>query len=353
MDYGLLNPLTGKVTPTGLFNQPVGNPLGLPELGRALPQAPNIEDVLTDMAVQEHAAPPNPTTGTQSPLVGSGEEQYGDLPQSSPTGSLNSGYGGVMGSIGTVAGMGLGAPGLGLGLNAIGTAIDARNVGKQMTSAGMKPPGAGEYLSGVLNNSTFGLFGNDVNDIPGIAGVQGAHNAHARGVHTGPGGGWVEDDEADRRAADGQSAVDPNAHARGVHTGPGGGWKEDDEADQDQGADDSVICTELHRQGYETDEFMALDRKFGLRQSSEVMSGYHWWAKPLVRGMRRSWLLTQVVRFVSAPIRQEIAYRMGGNVPFTVLGSLMLDAGRWFCRKVSDAKDLHFQGWEVRREDEA
>jgi hypothetical protein len=82
---------------------------------------------------------------------------------------------------------------------------------------------------------------------------------------------------------------------------------------------------------------MALDREFGRKAPDDVMQGYHWWARPLVRVMKRSWMVTQVVRVLSAPVRAEIAYRGGAFMMPPILGKLMLNAGMWLCSRISAA----------------
>lgn len=63
---------------------------------------------------------------------------------------------------------------------------------------------------------------------------------------------------------------------------------------------DSVICTELHRQGLLSNELYARDVVFGKALKAEypeVIVGYHFLARPVVRWMQKSKLFTKAISY--------------------------------------------------------
>ncbi|MDV7339922.1 hypothetical protein RYZ26_09975 [Terasakiella sp. A23] len=75
-----------------------------------------------------------------------------------------------------------------------------------------------------------------------------------------------------------------------------------------------VICTELHAQGLMADDLYKLDVAFTKRCLSPVtVRGYHLWAIPLVRKMRKNRLLTRLIQPFATWRAKEIAYLMGAR----------------------------------------
>lgn len=72
-----------------------------------------------------------------------------------------------------------------------------------------------------------------------------------------------------------------------------------------------VICTELNHQGLLSDDLLALDRAYTLSLSDEVIRGYHVWAVPFVRMMRKHSLITKIALPLAIWRAEEIAYQMG------------------------------------------
>ena len=62
------------------------------------------------------------------------------------------------------------------------------------------------------------------------------------------------------------------------------------------------------------------------------MVGYHAWGRAIVRGMRRSKVLTQIVRFLAMPVIKEIAARGGGSLFGSLIGKAALAVGMPLCR---------------------
>jgi len=71
-----------------------------------------------------------------------------------------------------------------------------------------------------------------------------------------------------------------------------------------------VLCTELHAQGLLSDEIYEADSEYAKRIHHYVISGYHFWAKPLVRLMQKSKLATSIVKPIIMAWAYEMAYKM-------------------------------------------
>ena len=88
----------------------------------------------------------------------------------------------------------------------------------------------------------------------------------------------------------------------------------------------SVICTELARQGFITKELLAKDTAYAHSNlSATTMAGYHTWAIPVVRLMRKSSLLTRLI----APFGIKFCNHVAGNSNF--IGALVLNIGTPVC----------------------
>jgi hypothetical protein len=72
-----------------------------------------------------------------------------------------------------------------------------------------------------------------------------------------------------------------------------------------------VICTELHAQGKLDATIFKADVEFSAGISPIVRRGYHAWAVPFVRLMRRSKTATSIVAPFARWRAEELAYRMG------------------------------------------
>jgi len=84
-----------------------------------------------------------------------------------------------------------------------------------------------------------------------------------------------------------------------------------DDNDSGSGSSSRVICTELVRQGLMAPSLQRLDIAYTLRHlSPATVRGYHAWAVPYVRLMKRSGLATRVVEPLARWRAEEIAFRM-------------------------------------------
>lgn len=101
----------------------------------------------------------------------------------------------------------------------------------------------------------------------------------------------------------------------------------------------TVICSELYRQGLLDEETYRADQKFGNSVSRETLDGYHWFAIPIARAMRRSKLLTAIIRLPVLAWAKEMRKRVEGNGTIvygqgsgSYLGSFILLVGLPLCR---------------------
>ena len=93
----------------------------------------------------------------------------------------------------------------------------------------------------------------------------------------------------------------------------------------------TVICTELNRQGLISDELFALESRFGKTVPHEMMDGYRMWACPVVDAMRRSRVVTAIVKALAMPVINEMAHRVDSAHEGSFIGSLTLALGKPFC----------------------
>ena len=103
------------------------------------------------------------------------------------------------------------------------------------------------------------------------------------------------------------------------------------------GGDDSgkVICTELHRQGKLDNATMAADKEFGemvAENDPHTMAGYHLWAKPVVRLMQKSKIITWLVALLALPWAREMFLRQTGSGRGSWRGRILMRLGIPVCR---------------------
>lgn len=93
-----------------------------------------------------------------------------------------------------------------------------------------------------------------------------------------------------------------------------------------------VICTELHAQGLMCTALYRLDVDFTKRCLSQTtIRGYHLWAIPLVKQMRKKKWLTQLIQPLATGRAEEIAYLMGERDTGNLLGKIIRTMGEPIC----------------------
>lgn len=89
------------------------------------------------------------------------------------------------------------------------------------------------------------------------------------------------------------------------------------------GGSSRVICTELYRQGKISREDWLRDLKYTSEHlSKQHVNGYHAWAIPTVRRMRKSRKWTAVWRVIGQARANQIAYLMGDRYKPDIFGAL-------------------------------
>ncbi len=101
------------------------------------------------------------------------------------------------------------------------------------------------------------------------------------------------------------------------------------------GGGGKVLCTELNRQGFLPDHILAADLECAKNISAEVKEGYWLWAKPLVEVMKRSELVTAMLRPFITAWAYQMAYKMGVVTKPNRLGVVLEKIGIPICRWLS------------------
>ena len=99
----------------------------------------------------------------------------------------------------------------------------------------------------------------------------------------------------------------------------------------------SVICTELYERGLMDFITYKQDQAFGLnlyRKCPEAIDGYHLWAKPVVRLMKKSQLATKIVYFFAKPWSDEMAGRSN------LFGATLMFVGLPICQFIGNVIKL-------------
>ena len=144
----------------------------------------------------------------------------------------------------------------------------------------------------------------------------------AQGVTGTSGNMGMGSDAASLAAAEAASSASSNSGSS--PTGPMG---EGPDAGGDGGDGCTVICTELHRQGLISDDIYKADAAFGKSLDDDTIRGYHLWGKPVARAMRKSPLLTWLIK----PIVLSWARAMAGRQN-SLFWSVALKLGIPVCR---------------------
>lgn len=96
--------------------------------------------------------------------------------------------------------------------------------------------------------------------------------------------------------------------------------------------DEKVICTELVRQGlFERGDYLAGARYVERHLTDQHMRGYHAWALPVVRHMRRSRRATAFWRALAQARADHVAYLNGATARRNRFGALLCAIGHPAC----------------------
>jgi len=138
--------------------------------------------------------------------------------------------------------------------------------------------------------------------------------------------------EHDAGVAEGNANSQDNAPGGGLSgvnagigaLGTGGQGGIDSAGDGTGGGDTRVICTELVRQGLMPKQSQLRDLRFTQQNLSRThIRGYHYWAIPTVRLMKRSKGWARFWRFIAQHRANEISYQMGHRDKPDYIGKIM------------------------------
>lgn len=102
---------------------------------------------------------------------------------------------------------------------------------------------------------------------------------------------------------------------------------------------DSVLCTELHRQGILSNELYARDVVFGKfleAECPEIITGYHFFAKPVVKLMKKSKIFTKLISY---PVLSWAKYIASNFENKYIVGAIVFHLGIPVCSIVGSIKN--------------
>jgi len=100
-----------------------------------------------------------------------------------------------------------------------------------------------------------------------------------------------------------------------------------------------VVCNELYEQGYLPKEVLELDNQYAYTSvDMRTKIGYWAWAIPVVNAMRKSKIVTQLIRPFGVAWAYEMAHKVEPhNYNGNILGKVMMVAGTILCRFIGNA----------------
>lgn len=101
------------------------------------------------------------------------------------------------------------------------------------------------------------------------------------------------------------------------------------------GESDSVICTELHRRGLMSDKMYAADGLFLRTVEPSVVAGYHAWARPVARLMRKSDTFASIINLFAKHWAEHMAFSVGAFETDNQFGRFLNNIGQPLCKAIS------------------
>ena len=297
----------------------------------AAPVAPNVFQPLMDQSFMDGGSFDlgDDPMGAEN-AVGTGNSIGSDV------GGLVQSLGGLVGGISpgkaaaSLIGLQLGIPGLALGADALGV-FDSPETNV-----------LGQTQQAAFGNKSIDSFGNPVGSPENIASVASFNpdtgqftDARGEPMSSAPNPDVSPDDfsaDADQAQAADQTGLTGDTYGETTASDNGDGMGK-------------VICTELHRQGKLDDATMAADKKFGenvAQNDPHTMIGYHCWALPIVRQMRKSKIITFIVSLLALPWAREMYFRQTGNGRGSYRGRVLMAFGIPVCRFMGRRRS---RGW--------
>lgn len=97
----------------------------------------------------------------------------------------------------------------------------------------------------------------------------------------------------------------------------------------------SVICTEFYREGLLDEESFMIESRYASEKiSPELIRGYHSWAIPFTRLMRKDAEVKEVGAIMVKGYVEEVLYRAGYKKEGNELGKILLEKGGLACIKI-------------------
>ena len=115
-----------------------------------------------------------------------------------------------------------------------------------------------------------------------------------------------------------------------------------DSGDGEGGEGGSVLCTALHYHGLMADDVFKADTAHGRKLPTDVIAGYHSWAKPIARKMKKRRWLAQVLEPLITPWAIEMAHREGVRDKGHIIGKIYMAIGVPACSFIGKIKCLRF-----------
>ncbi len=125
------------------------------------------------------------------------------------------------------------------------------------------------------------------------------------------------------QAGSDKNSIEYKAYEAGAQDRSSKGFKSADECGSGESSDSGssrVICTHFYRTGQMDAQIWRADMEFTRRLSARTIRGYHFWAIPYVRLMRRSRLAELVMLPIARTRAQELAYQLGVSPRGSFLG---------------------------------
>lgn len=185
-----------------------------------------------------------------------------------------------------------------------------------------------------VSNTSSAIGGTAFADAPSCGGDSACSGDSAGGCASSDGSSSDGGAGAGCASSDGSCACDGAAAGAGCDgagsAGAGAGGAGDGGSDSGGGGDSGggkIICTEMFRQGKLRADWYEADERFGKIMPREVVVGYQFWARPIVRAMRRSRIATEAVSLLAKPWAQQMAYEMGVAEHGSRLGKFLMVVG--------------------------
>lgn len=113
------------------------------------------------------------------------------------------------------------------------------------------------------------------------------------------------------------------------------------------GGKEKVICTELYRQGFISKKIHLLDEAYAkVYIDKYTLKGYHLWAKPVVKLMRKSRIFTYMVYPFGKAWAYEMAHRVNPKVKGSILGKVLHGLGVPVCRFIGKGMNSRGKGFK-------